>query len=359
MKILAQDFTYDLPQELVANEPVSPRDHSNLMVVDRKTSELCNKKFYNLPDLLSSNDVLVLNETKVFPARVYGKKTTGGRVELLLLRPFSPTKWEVMSKPGLKKGQSIVFTKELKAEVIESSNDKGTAKIIFNQIRNNLLKTLNSVGETPIPPYINPSQNREDLKKSYQTVYAKDTGSSAAPTAGLHFTNDLLFKLKKKGVEVIKITLHVGLGTFQKVRQDQIETGRLHCEFYEISEESASALNTAKNDGKRIIAVGTTSARTLESAVKKTGDRWQIVAGENKTELFIYPPYKLKFVDSLITNFHLPNSSLLMLVSALVSKPNTNVEFTSFRESLIMKAYQKAIEEKYRFYSFGDAMFIV
>lgn len=356
MNFSLADFDYYLPAELIANQPVEPRDQSRLLIVDRATKQFKHKHFYDLADLLTSNDVLVLNETKVFPARLLGKKDSGGKVELLLLRQLSLDTWQAISKPGLKIGKKVFFGwhDELKAEVIDQ-DDQGHLNVKFNLAGNDFLTTLDELGKTPIPPYIKATQDESKLREVYQTIYAKNLGSAAAPTAGLHFTKTLLEKLIAKGVTIAKVTLHVGLGTFQPVKEEHLKAQKLHQEFYEIDEATARLLNQAKQAGKRIICVGTTSTRALESACKNG----QIQAQKSDTQLFIYPGKKFNFVDSLITNFHLPGSSLLMLVAALVSKPNTTREFSSFKNCLIGQAYQQAIAKKYRFYSFGDAMWIV
>lgn len=356
-------FKYILPENLIANQPASPRDASKLMLVDRNSGKIRHSIFKNLPELLNTGDVLVFNQTKVIPARLFGQKPTGGNVEVLLLKQTRQDTWESISKPGLKLGQIIKFTvpplrwvhKYLEGKVEEVKSD-GVVKIKFNVSRVQLLDVINKIGHMPVPPYIKNSDTEDVLRKKYQTIYAKISGSAAAPTAGLHFTKRLLQSLRTKGIQLEFVTLHVGLGTFRPVTEAQVSSGKLHQEEYILDTNTAERLNNAKTEGKRIIAVGTTTTRVLESCVSEDG---KLQARHGNTEIFIYPPYEFKFIDGLITNFHLPGSSLLMLVSALVSKPNTNTEFIGFRDSLINRAYIEAIEEKYRFYSFGDAMLIL
>jgi S-adenosylmethionine:tRNA ribosyltransferase-isomerase len=345
-------FDYHLPEESIACQPADPRDHARLMVIDRKKQQISQHIFKDLVDLLELSDVLVFNQTKVFPARLYGKKTSGGKVEILLLTQLSDANWEAISHPGLKIGQIINFENNLQAEVLEIS---GQVILKFNLAGEKLWQEINSQGLMPLPPYIKNNQPQDKLRQEYQTVYAKTVGSTAAPTAGLHFTKELLQKLQQKGVQLEYLTLHVGLGTFKPVTEDQINQGSLHHERYWLDQETAERLNLAKKEGRRIIAVGTTSTRTLESCAKNG----RLKAGDGETNLFIYPPYKFKFVDGMVTNFHLPKSSLLMLVSALVSQPNSKEQFQDFNKTLVGKAYQEAIENKYRFYSFGDATLIV
>lgn len=332
------DFDYQLPPKLIANKPSTRRDSCRLMIINRKNGSITHKKFSDLLDLLTPNDVLVLNQSKVFPARIYGQKTSGGQVELLLLNATDNFTWEVISRPGLKINTQIIFPRNLNGIIIAEN------KIKFNLPKNKLFKLLNLIGTTPTPPYIKTESPESIIRKQYQTVYAKDIGSAAAPTAGLHFTKSLLLKLKKNGVQIEYLTLHVGLGTFQPLRKENLANHTLHHEFYEISPAVAGRLNLAKKQGKRIISVGTTSVRTLESAINSTGNLTKL---SGSTNLFIYPGIKFNFVDSLITNFHLPQSSLLMLVSALATWP------------LIQKAYLDAISRRYRFFSFGDAMWII
>lgn len=333
------DFNYDLPEELIAQHPMEPRDHSRLLVVDKKTGELTHKHFYDIIDYLEPGDLLVFNNTRVIPARLHGTKTTGAHVEVFLLTRINGTDWEVLVKPGrkLRVGAEIIFSEELSCEIVDTTDFGGRiARFKFTGIFEEILDRL---GETPLPPYI--TEKLED-KERYQTVYSKENGSAAAPTAGLHFTKELMEKIKAKGIEEVFVTLHVGLGTFRPVSEANLEDHKMHREFYTVSKEAADAINKAKAEGRRIVAVGTTSVRTIESA----GEDGTIKAGGNWTQIFIYPGYKFRFVDALITNFHLPQSTLLMLVSAL-----------STRE-IMLNTYKVAVEEKYRFFSFGDAMFI-
>ncbi len=318
------DYDYFLPPELIANTPTSPRDHSKLLVINRSTNNVSHHHFYDLPQFLTANDVLVLNQTKVFPARIFGTKPTGGHVEVLLLRQIDLNTWEYISRPGVK--DTINFDYGLIAHV---ENDR----LVFNIGGNQFLEILDKIGRTPIPPYIHNSSDEDTLRQQYQTVYAKDIGSAAAPTAGLHFTSKLLNQLKSSGVQVEYLTLHVGLGTFQPLRTENLKSGKLHCEYYSVDSKTAKRLIQAKQAHRRIIAVGTTTTRALETGFNK-----------NVTDIFIYPPYKFRFVDSLITNFHLPQTSLLMLVASMYPK--------------ILDAYRVAIKNHYRFYSFGDACWV-
>lgn len=336
------DFYYSLPETLIANKPELKRDHCRLLSLNKKTKEINHFKFFDLKKILGSDDVLVLNKSKVFPARLFGQKVTGGKFEILLLHQIDSFSWLAISKPRLTLNQKLLFGHNLTGQVVKSNKISGEIEIKFNQKHVTFLQTLDKIGHTPLPPYISSKESESKIRKEYQTVYAKETGSAAAPTAGLHFTKKLISDLKKKGIQIEYITLHVGLGTFQNLRPENINTKTLHQEFYEIDIATAKRLNLAKEQGKRIIAVGTTTVRTLESAIKNS----QLKSGKNSTQIFIYPPYKFKFVDALITNFHLPESSLLMLVSAFAGKKN------------ILKAYQEAIDKEYRFFSFGDAMFI-
>ncbi len=343
MSLNIKDYFYNLPQSLIADQPCDQRDHCRLLTLNKTTGEINHLHFYNILDLLGSGDVLVLNQSKVFPARIFGKKDSGGVIELLLIRQINSDTWLSISKPRPKLGQKLFFPHNLIGEIIKSDPKTGQIQIKFNYKNNQIFQILDKIGHTPIPPYIHSSQTEQQIRSEYQTVYAKEIGSAAAPTAGLHFTKKLLSQLKAKGVQIEYVTLHVGLGTFQNLRPENIESKTLHSEFYEIKPSVAKRLNQAKQTGKRIIAVGTTSVRTLESAVDQNH---QIIAGKKSTNIFIYPPYQFKFVDALITNFHLPESSLLMLVSAFAGKDK------------IFKAYKEAVDQKYRFFSFGDAMFI-
>lgn len=337
--MLVTDFDYDLPQELIAQHPMEPRDHSRLLVVDKKTGEIEHKHFYDLVNYLKPGDVLVFNDTRVIPARLHGTKDTGAHVEVFLLTRRDATDWEVLVRPGkkLQVGAKINFSDELSCEVIEHTDFGG--RVVRFKYDGIFEEILDRLGETPLPPYI--TAPLED-KERYQTVYNRERGSAAAPTAGLHFTKELLQKIKDIGCEEVFVTLHVGLGTFRPVSEAKIEDHKMHKEFYTVSQEAADAVNKAKAEGRRIIAVGTTAVRTLEAA----GADGQLHAGSSWTNIFIYPGYKIRLVDDLVTNFHLPQSTLLMLVSTL-----------STRE-IMLQTYKKAVEEKYRFFSFGDAMFI-
>lgn len=337
--MLVTDFDYDLPQELIAQHPMEPRDYSRLLVVDKKTGEIEHKHFYDLVNYLKPGDVLVFNDTRVIPARLHGTKDTGAHVEVFLLTRRDATDWEVLVRPGkkLQVGAKINFSDELSCEVIEHTDFGG--RVVRFKYDGIFEEILDRLGETPLPPYI--TAPLED-KERYQTVYNRERGSAAAPTAGLHFTKELLQKIKDIGCEEVFVTLHVGLGTFRPVSEAKIEDHKMHKEFYTVSQEAADAVNKAKAEGRRIIAVGTTAVRTLEAA----GADGQLHAGSSWTNIFIYPGYKFRLVDDLVTNFHLPQSTLLMLVSTL-----------STRE-IMLQTYKKAVEEKYRFFSFGDAMFI-
>lgn len=337
--MLVTDFDYDLPQELIAQHPMEPRDHSRLLVVDKKTGEIEHKHFYDLVNYLKPGDVLVFNDTRVIPARLHGTKDTGAHVEVFLLTRRDATDWEVLVRPGkkLQVGAKINFSDELSCEVIEHTDFGG--RVVRFKYDGIFEEILDRLGETPLPPYI--TAPLED-KERYQTVYNRERGSAAAPTAGLHFTKELLQKIKEIGCEEVFVTLHVGLGTFRPVSEAKIEDHKMHKEFYTVSQEAADAVNKAKAEGRRIIAVGTTAVRTLEAA----GADGQLHAGSSWTNIFIYPGYKFRLVDDLVTNFHLPQSTLMMLVSTL-----------STRE-IMLQTYKKAVEEKYRFFSFGDAMFI-
>lgn len=336
------DFFYDLPQELIAQTPIEPRDSSRLLVYDRNDRSVAHKRFYDIVDYLDENDVLVINNTKVIPARCYGySQSTGAKVEIFLHKRLSLTDWKVLCKPAKKAkiGSKFVFSENLSCEII-ALGEMGERVVRFSY--DGIFEDrLSEVGQTPLPPYI-----REKLKDGsrYQTVYAKNSGSCAAPTAGLHFTPELIEKIKGKGTQIIEVLLHVGLGTFRPVQVETVEEHKMHSEFWEISKESADALNSAILAKKRIICVGTTSVRVLESAVNANG---LFESGSGDTSIFIYPPYKFKVVDALITNFHLPESTLLMLVSALCGKDET------------LAVYEEAVKEKYRFFSFGDACFFI
>ena len=352
--MLTTDFDYNLPTGLIANSPAFPRDHSRLMVIDRKNGEIFHHRFYEIEKYLGSNDVLVLNKTKVFPARIYANKVTGGKVEILFLEEVKPKIWKTLTHPGLKINTNISLSKNL-FNVI--GHEDQTVLIDTHLTKDKLMELLKLHGHTPIPPYIKSDRSEDNLRKVYQTVYANSVGSVAAPTAGFHFTQKLLNKLRAKGVQIEYVTLHVGLGTFAPVKSKNIEDHAIHYEYFEIDKNTVHKLNEAKKSGKKIIAVGTTTTRVLETVANE--NHKLIVGDSNFTNLFIYPPYKFKFVDSLITNFHLPKSTLLALVASFVSFPNTAKKFKNFRSSLIGKAYQEAIKEKYGFYSFGDGSFII
>lgn len=335
------NFDYELPERLIAQTPIQKRDASRLMILDRNKKSIEHKTFADIIDYLNEGDCLVINETKVIPARLYGKKTTGANVEFLLLKQLEGDTWESIVRPGnkLKPGTEVIFGDGiLKAEVLDVM-DQGTRKVkftyqgIFNEI-------LDKIGLMPLPPYIH-----EELKERdrYQTVYAKYEGSAAAPTAGLHFTKELLEKIEKKRISIAKVTLHVGIGTFRPVKEENVEEHEMHSEHFYIKEEDVKKINTAKENGKRVISVGTTSCRVLESISDEQG---RVHVCEEDTSIYIYPGYKFKCIDGLITNFHLPKSTLLMLVSALAGR------------EYILEAYNEAVVKEYRFFSFGDAMFI-
>ncbi len=335
------DFDYYLPEELIAQMPIDERDKSRLMILDRKTGKIEHKHFYDIFDELNKGDVLVLNDTKVIPARLIGSKVdTGAVIELLLLKDLGGNTWECLSRPAkrLKEGTIIKFSDKLEA-IVKVKKDDGIVhvELIYQGI---LMEILDELGFMPLPPYIHEKLKDKDR---YQTVYAKNIGSAAAPTAGLHFTRKLLDKLRDKGVEILFVTLHVGLGTFRPVEEENILEHHMHSEFYKMSKDVADRLNLAKKEGRRIIAVGTTSTRTLEAIMHKYHEFREC---SGNTDIFIYPGFKFQAIDALITNFHLPKSTLLMLVSALSSR------------EIILNAYKVAVEEKYRFFSFGDAMFI-
>ena len=332
------DFDYYLPEELIAQTPVYPRDSSRLLVYDIKSDKIHHQKFTDIVKYLKKGDVLVRNNTKVLPARLFGYTANGGKVEILLLKRFNLTDWEVLVKPGKKAKPNTVLTlsNELSLTVKETIEESGSRLVSF-KFDGVFEDIISRLGEMPLPPYI-----KEKLKEQerYQTVYAKVDGSAAAPTAGLHFTDQLLERLKEMGVEVVDVLLHVGLGTFRPVKDDDIEKHHMHKEYYEISEDSAQRINLAKKEGRRIIAVGTTSVRTLESATDENGF---VKATKGDTQIFLYPPYKFKCVDGLITNFHLPKSTLIMLVSCLSSREK------------VLEIYKEAVSQRYRFFSFGDA----
>ena len=337
------DFYYDLPEELIAQTPVEPRNSSRLMKIDRKTGDIVHSRFYNLCDYLKKGDLLVLNDSRVLPARLYGeKKDTGSFIEFLLLEQKGDKLWEIICRPGKKAKVGTEFSFGngiLTAKVIEVKDDGN--RIVKFSCEGNFYAVLDEIGQMPLPPYI--TEKLED-KERYQTVYSKELGSAAAPTAGLHFTKEQLEEIRSMGVDIAYVTLHVGLGTFRPVIEDDILNHKMHSEHYHLSEETAEKINRTKASGGRVIAVGTTSCRTLESMELENG---LVKSGDGYTDIFIYPGYKFKLLDGLITNFHLPESTLIMLVSAFLGYENT------------MNAYKIAVEEKYRFFSFGDAMCIL
>ncbi|MBQ3352055.1 tRNA preQ1(34) S-adenosylmethionine ribosyltransferase-isomerase QueA [Candidatus Saccharibacteria bacterium] len=341
--MLTFDFDYKLPEELIAQTPLENRSSSRLLVINRTEKSYEDHTFTDILEYLNPGDALVLNETKVLPARIHGiKPDTGGAVELLLLKDLGDNTWECLARPQkrLKRGTKVVFVDNLLTGTVVETKEEGITIVRF-AYQGVFLEILDQIGAMPLPPYIHEKLKDQDR---YQTVYAKTPGSAAAPTAGLHFTPELLTKIKKKGIKIVKITLDVGLGTFRPVQVDNIKDHKMHTETYEISKEAAETLNKTKQNGDRIIAVGTTSVRTLESNLQKY-DKFTPERAE--TSIFIYPGYEFKAIDGLITNFHLPKSTLIMLVSAFAGK------------DLVMEAYHHAIEEKYRFFSFGDAMLIV
>ncbi|HEY2865449.1 MAG TPA: tRNA preQ1(34) S-adenosylmethionine ribosyltransferase-isomerase QueA [Pyrinomonadaceae bacterium] len=339
------DYDYDLPDELIAQEPLADRNASRMLTVDRSSGALEHRRFSELPTFLRHGDVLVLNNTKVFPARLLGRSETGAQVEVFLVCEIKNDVWEALARPArrLPKGKRIVFSDDLSAEVIERRPD-GSVIVRFEHT-GSFADVLDRVGRTPLPPYIKRDEGRgpDDDRVRYQTVFAKHRGSIAAPTAGLHFTPDVIEAIKNNGVEVVEMTLHVGYGTFEPVRVDDLKEHRVSPEIYEIDTETADRLKAARSDGRRIIAVGTTTTRALETTITRDG---KFTAGRFAADLTIVPGYKFKAVDALLTNFHLPKSSLLVLVST----------FTG--HELIMKAYEHAVADRYRFYSYGDCMFI-
>ena len=337
------DFYYDLPKELIAQTPVEPRDSSRLLVLDRQSGETVHKHFFDIIDYLDEGDLLVCNDSRVLPARIYGiKEPTGARVEFLLLKQISGNRWETLCKPGkkAKEGARFSFGDGLLYATVTEVKDDGNRVVDF-ECDENFFSTLDKIGQMPLPPYI--TEELKD-KERYQTVYSHELGSAAAPTAGLHFTTELMDKIRAKGVNIAYVTLHVGLGTFRPVKVDDVTKHKMHSEHYEVPEETAELIKKTKQSGKRVIAVGTTSCRTLESVAAEHGE---VVPCEGFTEIFIYPGFEFKVLDGLITNFHLPESTLIMLVSAFAGYDN------------IMNAYKTAVEERYRFFSFGDAMAIL
>lgn len=335
------DFYYDLPQELIAQTPVEPRDSSRLMVLERKENTIKHKHFYDIIDYLNEEDCLIVNDSRVLPARIYGTRSTGARVEFLLLSQVRNNVWECLSKPGKKAkiGDEFTFGDIMSCKVIDVLENGN--RVVEFYCKDNFYTTLDKVGQMPLPPYI--TAKLED-KERYQTVYSRELGSAAAPTAGLHFTPELLNRIEEKGIKIGYVTLHVGLGTFRPVKVDDVTKHKMHSEHYEVPRKTAQLISETKENGGRVIAVGTTSCRTLESVATKHNGK--IIPCEGFTDIFIYPGYEFKVLDGLITNFHLPESTLIMLVSAFA-------DFDS-----IMNCYKVAVKEKYRFFSFGDAMAI-
>lgn len=345
--MLVSEFDYNLPEELIAQTPSEKREECRMMVLDKSTNSIEHKHFYDIVDYLDENYILVLNNTKVIPARLFGHKETGALIEIFLLKDKGEKKWEALIKPSkrIKEGTSIKISDDLTVVALENLQDgKWLIELIYDGI---LYEILDKVGNIPLPPYIERKMTDDERKsldyERYQTVYAKNEGSVAAPTAGLHFTKEILKKLEDKGVEIAYVNLTVGLGTFRPVKCENILDHKMDSEEFEITQENADKINLAKSAGKKLVAVGTTSVRTLESAYQQFGE---IKACKSASQLFIYPPYEFKIVDNLITNFHLPKSTLLMLVSALEGK------------DFIFKGYQEAIKEKYKFYSYGDCMLL-
>lgn len=339
-ELCTSDFYYDLPEELIAQTPAEKRDCSRLMIMDRKTGELEHKHFYDIVDQLHEGDVLVLNRSRVIPARLYGKREdTGADVEILLLKRLQGDIWEALVKPGkkCKVGSTIIFGDGLLRASITEITEEGNRILRFESTTGTVSDAIHEIGQMPLPPYIT---SRASEKERYQTVYSKEEGSSAAPTAGLHFTPELLRKIEEKGVKIVTVLLHVGLGTFRPVKERQIKDHVMHSEWFSVSAEAAETINSRKG---RLIAVGTTSCRTLESVADENG---KIIPCEGETAIFIYPGYRFKAIEGLITNFHLPESTLIMLVSAFSDRDK------------VLSAYKTAVNEKYRFFSFGDAMFL-
>ncbi|MBR6889686.1 MAG: tRNA preQ1(34) S-adenosylmethionine ribosyltransferase-isomerase QueA [Clostridia bacterium] len=334
------DFMYDLPEARIAQTPVEPRDHSRLMVLHRNSGEIEHRHFYDIVEYLNPGDVLVVNETRVIPARLYGERPTGGACEVLLLKQLGPKRWETLVRPGkkLRPGAQVIFGDgRLTGRVLENTDVGG--RVVEFECEGSFEAALDALGEMPLPPYIHEKLRDRDR---YQTVYAKQDGSAAAPTAGLHFTPELLERIRAKGVEIVPVLLHVGLGTFRPVKAENVEDHEMHSEYFEVSEAAAARVNAARDRGNRIIAVGTTSVRTLESAAREG----RLTATRGDTNIFIKPGYRFQLVDALITNFHLPGSTLIMLVSALYDREK------------ILAAYKVAVDMEYRFFSFGDAMLI-
>lgn len=335
------DYYYDLPEELIAQTPVYPRDSSRLLHYDIKSGEIKNKIFKDILNVFQKGDLLVINDTKVLPARMFSYTENGGKVEILLLKRFSLTEWEVMVKPGKKAKEGVTLTVNEELSLTVKSRTESGGRIVDFKFNGVFEDIISRVGEMPLPPYIKEKLKDQDR---YQTVYAKNLGSSAAPTAGLHFTPELISALKDKGVEFATVELKVGLGTFRPVKEEDLTNHVMHTEWYEITSENAEIINKAKREGRRVIAVGTTSVRTLETVADENGF---VKAQSGDTSIFIYPPYKFKCVEGLITNFHLPESTLIMLVSAFLTREK------------VMEIYNYAVSEKYRFFSFGDSMLLL
>lgn len=340
--MLTRDFYFDLPERLIAQTPLEKRDHSRLLVLGKESGTISHRQFFELPDLLCSGDCLVLNDTRVLPARLLGHKTSGAAVEFLLLKAVGFNKWQTLVKPGskCKPGSEFLFGDGRLKAVIESVAEEGTRIVKFD-CKEPFEQVLEELGHMPLPPYI--TETLSDRER-YQTVYAKATGSAAAPTAGLHFTDELMEAIRSKGVDIQTITLHVGLGTFRPVKAEHIGDHVMHSEFYSVDPETAEAINACKDRGGRIISVGTTSTRTLETLGDEKG---HIKSGSGWTDIFIYPGYHYKVVDGLVTNFHLPESTLIMLVCALAGQDH------------VMRAYREAVDKDYRFFSFGDSMIVI
>lgn len=340
---------YILPNKNIAHSPTDPRDHAKLLLLNKMSGEIKHKHFYDLPQILTSNDVLVFNNTKVFPARLFA-----GKIEILLLRELENNTWTAMHRGKVTIGEILDFN-NIHAKIISKKDYEITLQ--FVESRENILIFIQNYGKMPLPPYIKSPLSEPEIRNEYQTVYALKNGSVASPTAGLHFTKQLIQSIKDSSVQIEYVTLHVGAGTFLPIKEQDLTKHLMHSEYFEIDDQTIERLNTAKKEKKRIIAVGTTTTRVLESITTRKG-LLSLHERSGNTNIFIYPPYKFKFIDSLITNFHLPHSTLLALVSAFVSEPNTQFPFRSFKESIIGHAYQEAIERNYRFYSFGDGMLI-